>query len=99
MPAPYNLTGVAGETNLYGFLTKTNLLVDGFFGIGIILVSYIILFVAFKRFSSKQAFGAASFIVALFATILRVLTWVSDEIMFGTFIIAGIALIWLRWSD
>ena len=99
MPAPYNITPISGETNLYGFMTQTNALVDGFFGIGILAVSFLIFFVAFKKFETKRAFAGASFIVSLFATILRVLTWISDEIMFGTFLLAAISLIILRWSD
>lgn len=98
MAEPYNLTQMSGQNTLYGFMTGANAISDGYIGIMTVIVTFIIAFVWFKTFESKKAFAGASFITALIAMILRVLTWINDPVMFTTFILAAISLVLLRWG-
>ena len=99
MPQPYNLSDISSSNNLYDFMTNANILADGLMGILTLVVAFIILFMAFKQFEAKRAFAGAAFVVAILATFLRLLTWVSDTVMFTTFIMAGLSIVWLRWGD
>ena len=66
----------------------------------IVLVTFVIAFVSFKaNYDGKRRFAGASFITALISIFIRILGMTTDRVMFGTFIIAGISFIALRWSD
>jgi len=99
MAEPYNISLISGQNTLYGFMTGANTIADGYIGLFTVLLVFLISFVAFKKFEGKRAFAGASFLTALVAIILRVLTWVTDTTMFASIIIAGISLIFLRWGD
>ena len=98
MAEPYNLTGLSGQTGLYGFMTATNNLTDGLFGTLILVVIYIIMVVTWRNQDAKTSFAAASFITALLSIFLRLLQWIPDVTMFGTFIIAGVTFALLKWG-
>lgn len=95
---PYNLSDVTSQTNLFDVATATNTLVDGLFGQLILMVSFIILFLTFKRFDTARAFAASSYITTVLAILLRIMGWLGDAWMFGAMLLSGIAFVILRFS-
>ena len=98
MAEPYNLTVISGQDSIYGLMTGANILSGYYIGYFTVILTFLISYVAFKKYDSEKAMAGASFITALIAVMLRVLTWIPDTWMFGTFILAGLSLIALRWG-
>lgn len=96
---PYNLTSLNDNTNIYRIATSANTLTDGLFGQLILIVLYVVLFMVFKKYDTSRAMLTTSYICAVAATFLRVMGWLSDQWMFATFIIAGIAFVLVRFGD
>jgi hypothetical protein len=98
MTVPYNLTQITDQVGLYGMITAVNDMSGGLFGMLILITFYIIMLFAWKDYDIKSTFAGASFLTALIAIFLRLLQWIPDQYMFGTFIIAGISFAVLKWS-
>lgn len=71
-PAP-NLTG--GMANATSYANTTT---DGFFGIGLLVSLYIILFMSFKSKGDMEAFLATNFIMTVVAGMFRALNLITD---------------------
>ena len=99
MPEPYNLTALTDNTNIFGILSATNTLSDGFFGIILLLLFFVILFVSFKQFEVKRALSSSLFILSIAVILMRVLGIVTDLVMFAVFILTGLSLVFLIWGD
>ena len=99
MPQPYNLTNISGSSNLYDFMTEANVLADGYIGVFIVIVMWLILFMAFKKFETKIAFTTSSFIVALISILLKIMGWINTSYMTVPIIMVAIGFIWLTWGD
>ena len=98
MAEPYNLTGMQGQNDLFGVMNAANTVSGGLFGHLILVVAFVIMVVAWRNYEPKRSFAAASFIISLFAIMLRVLQWIPDITMFTCFIMAGVSLVLLRWD-
>lgn len=93
---PYNLTELNNAENLYDLTTQANTLAGGLIGILSLIVLFVIVFMGLKQYESKNAFAAASYVTAMIAILLRLMVWISDTVMFTSFILVGISLVWLR---
>ncbi len=98
MAQPYNLTGMSQSNSLFEFVYQSNILTGNLMGILIIITTFIIAFLNMKDYEGKKAFAGSSFITALISIFLRVLGMITDQWMFGVFIVAGLSFIWLRWD-
>lgn len=96
---PYNLTSMRNSDTLVDMITEANTLTDGLLSLLTLFVLFVIVFLALKRYEAKNAFASASFFLVVFSILFRLLGWVSDTIMYGSFLIAGIAFVWMRMSD
>ena len=99
MTQPYNITPMLEKNTISGLMIGANVVADGMIGLGIIVLVYIISFVGFKNYETSRAFAGSSFLAAFVAILLRVMTMISDKVMFGTFIIAGLSIVFLSWEN
>ena len=99
MPEPYNLSELYTKTDIVGTTQAANNLAGGFLGIGILIMTFAILLVAFKNYEGKKALAASSFITTLVAIFLRLLTMIDDTWLFGSFLIAVIFFLLLMWGE
>ena len=98
MTEPYNLTSLNNQDSIFGFMNAANDVSGGLFGNLILIVTFLIMVVAWRSYEPKRSFAAASFITALISVFLRVMGWIPDATMFGCFILAGISFVLLRWD-
>ena len=100
MTQPYNLSGISGSQTLFELVSATNTLTGDLMGTLIVVVTFVIAFISFKAgYDGKRSLAGASFITALISIFVRILGLTTDRVMFVTFIIAGVSLVILRWSD
>lgn len=98
MPAPYDLTNLTAANDAYQVTTAANQISHSSLSLVFLIGAFFIFFFAFKRWEVKIAVGGASFLTAIAAIFLRILNWIPDTWMFATFLIAGLALIWIRFD-
>jgi len=99
MAQPYNLTNISSSETLFELTKNANELTGGLMGNLIIVTVFIIAFIGFKStWEGQRSFAGASFITALISIFVRILGMITDQVMFGTFLIAGISYVLLRWS-
>lgn len=92
-PNPANLT----TANL--FAQYLNTVTDGWFWAGILFSLYAIILISLAYTHPKEeAMAAAGFICMILAILMKVMSIVTDSIMFlfGLLAIAGIALLWAK---
>lgn len=63
----YNLTNMTSANNVYDLFSSVNSLSNGFYGLFILLIVFIVSFAFMKNFDTKTAFIASSFITAVIA--------------------------------
>jgi hypothetical protein len=93
MPAPYNLTNVTNSNNLLGLFQASNDLSGDTFGVMIILMMWIIIFIRLKMYSAKAAMFAASFVTTLLAVMLFLIGMVSQVILMMVIVTLGITFV------
>jgi hypothetical protein len=89
---PQNITGTVP------FIQWADTTVGGWFGSGILVALWAIVFFSTKEADVKRAFATASFLTALVAVMLRALEFISDQTVIFTIIFAAIAMLWLVWD-
>lgn len=99
MAQPYDFTNLTAADNIYETAIATNDLIGGLLALGFLIGAFIILFISFKKFESSRAFAGAAWIVAVLAIFMRLLNFIGNEVMFITFLLAGMSLIWIRFGD
>lgn len=76
--APYNLDNFTNTTNLYEIANASNQVVNGLFALFILLSVFLIVFMALKRYDTKDALLASSFITTILTVLMITpLQWVS----------------------
>lgn len=98
MPQPYNLSGFTGATDIVQLGSAANTVSGNLLGILLLLGIFGVLFIAFKAYEDKRALMGASFITAIIAILLRVMTWTTDLAMFSSFLIVAISFIIMMWG-
>lgn len=63
----YNLTPAAGQDDIYGFVSAVNDMTGQVFMIGIVLVTFVIFFVALMRYGTADALLVSGFITSIMA--------------------------------
>lgn len=99
MAEPYNLTGFQNINGYYDVTKAANDISGGVMSIYFLVGLFMILFIASIRYGYKQAFGFASFTIAFISILFRIMGLIPDHFMFGSFLIAGAALVILRWGS
>lgn len=72
----YDLTNTSKVSDLYGFVVEVNKLTDQVFMTGILLVSFIILFVGFRDKGTDDALLGAGFITSVITILFTSLNFV-----------------------
>ena len=98
MPQPYNLTNLTSSNNLYDLATATNDLTDGIFALLIVFTIFIISYSAMAKWGFKSAFAASCFITAGSTILLRIMNWVSDTVMFISFLLVAAAYLLMKFD-
>jgi hypothetical protein len=98
MPEPYNLSGLQNSGDLLTLTQQTNIIADGLLGFILLIILWFVLFIAFKTYDVKRALAGSSFICSIIAIFLRLLSLITDQVMFGMFIIAAISFILIKWG-
>jgi len=99
MPQPYNLTNLTDANNLFEFFRAGNQLSEGYLGLMLLIGTWLVFFFSFKGYDTKRAFAGTSFITAVAAILLRLMQFISNEVMFMSFILVGISVVMLRMGD
>lgn len=82
-------------TNMTAWMQYNNTVTDNWFGLAILIVFFIVMFLALKNYSTEQAFATASFASAIVAVLLRVVGLVGDNVVIGMAILAVLGLVFL----
>jgi uncharacterized membrane protein YiaA len=98
MPQPYNLTNLTSSDGLLGIFQATNSMVDNTFGIMILLLIWIVIFIRLKMYSGKAAFFAACFISALVGIMLFMMGMVSQTVLMMVIVLMGVAFVSLLFD-
>lgn len=84
---------------LVGVGTAINTESGGFFGLGILIGTYLVIFFpAMSRFGVRAAFGSSAFIGVIVAMLLRLMGWCNDTVMYGSIVVVLIATLILWFS-
>ncbi len=81
---------------IYEFFDYVNIVSDGLFFPVILLVLWIVTFVATKNFSNSRAFTIASFIGAVLSIPLAVLDLVAPRYMYLLIFLTSVGAVWLK---
>lgn len=85
------------ENVLVGTMQAINTESSGLFGLFILLAFYIIVFAVQLRWSTKTAFSTTCFVGVLIAIFLRLLNLIFDPILYGSILLAVIAVV-ILWA-
>ncbi|KKN27133.1 hypothetical protein LCGC14_0867830 [marine sediment metagenome] len=102
IPQPYNLTLMGNATGIVSLTQLVNdQLMDGYFGIGLLVTIFMITFGAFMVSTghSGKAFAASSFIMFAMSLLLMALDLVPDYVMYAAIGIAGLSVAFLGSKD
>ncbi|MHA1865891.1 MAG: hypothetical protein ACTSWZ_05220 [Candidatus Heimdallarchaeaceae archaeon] len=98
MPAPYNVTQLENVSSFQDLFIYMNTEITGFFGLLILLATFIIPFSVFVyRYGTLKAFASASWITFLMSIFLNILGLISQIAISGSFALVVISLI-LLWK-
>lgn len=98
MPQPYNLTNISNANNIYELGKATNELSDGILGLGLIFSIFIITYTVTAKWGFKPAFATASYITAGLTMMFRLMNWVSDTVMFVSFLLVVASYLIMKFS-
>ena len=89
---PANITGIG---DLVAWTAET----VPAFGIFVLIMVFFISFISLKQYTTERAFAFSSFFCAILSILMRLIGLVNNRIMFITFAIAAIGLVWLKFSN
>ena len=88
-------TNITGMTDL---ITWTDSVTGGWYGNGILMAFWIVVFMVTKKADTKRGFAVASFMTSLIGIMLRSLDMISDSAIVMPIVATGIAVLWLVWD-
>ena len=93
-PSP-NLT--AGMANLTSY---ANQVTEGYFGFGILITLWIILFLSFKKWGDMESITIATFLTTVIAGLLRAMNVITDQPFVALIMLTGLSMLimWRRSS-
>lgn len=94
-----NYSSPENITRIFEFIKWENSITNFMLGNMIVFMIFIVFFIALKRFPTKSAFAAASFISMITAIFLRVLGIVHPLVVLATIIATAIAAIALAMDE
>lgn len=88
-------------TRPYEMVTYVNTVTDNYFGPVVLLIIFIVAFMALKNYKTSTTFATSIFITTLFALLFRAAGWVGDPVVIGMILasVAGIAFLWFDKSQ
>jgi|WetSurMetagenome_2_1015567.scaffolds.fasta_scaffold289314_2 hypothetical protein len=97
---PINITSFSNYTGdpVTGLMGAINTESQGVFGIMLLFGVYILTFVTATRYGTKTAFTTSAFIGVIMAIILRLLSLISDKVLYGCFAMVVVAVLVLWFS-
>ena len=90
---PYNLTNVSQNGGIVDLFLMANSLSSQIFGIVILLLVWLIIFMALKNYSSQTAMFAASFVMMLTAIFLFLIGMISQTTLMMAIVIFALSMI------
>lgn len=99
MPQPYNLTNLTGSGDILGLVQSANSLTDNLLGVSLLMVIWVVIFVALKNYFTQAAMVTASFITMIVGILFFISGLVGQEIMIGVVVIFAISIIYSRVSN
>lgn len=82
-------------TNFVTWMQYNNTVTDNMFGIGILVMLFIVVFIAFKQYETEQAFASACFISLIASIMLRVVGLVGSNVVLVFVILSAISAVLL----
>lgn len=92
-----NYINSSNVTNYVQMLEYANRVSEGWFGVGIILSFFIIIFVASMAYGAKRAFVSSAFLTIILALLLRIMNVINNYIFIFASVVFFIAMI-LMWQ-
>lgn len=86
----------ANFTSFSEMMSYANEITNNTYAPSILIVLFLIMFVGLKiKFDTKRAFGASSFMTAIFAVLFRMMGVIDDYVAFIFIIAAGIGTVYM----
>jgi len=96
---PYDMPTMNDTGGIYEIFRFTNAQADGFFLPVILLVIWILIFMATKQYSASKAWTAASFVTGLLAIPLAILELIAPRYMYLAIFLTVAGFLWLKLED
>jgi len=93
MPEPYNLTNVTSGDNVLGLFKSANQMTDSTFGIVILLMVALLVYMRLKGYNSESALIAAMFITTLLSIFLFLMGMVTQVVLMVCIILFAITVL------
>lgn len=94
--AYYKEPGAEDTKGMFEFFSYVNNVSDGMFFPTMVLVIWIITFIALKKFPSSVAFTGASFMSAFLCIPLAIMELISPRWMYLTFVFVAGGVLWMK---
>ena len=98
MPEPYNLTNASMTNGLLDVFKMGNSMSDGVFGVLILVMVWLVVFMRLKMYSTPSAITAAGFVMVLTAVLLFITGLIGQNILMVAIVIFGISMI-IMWFN
>lgn len=85
--------------NLTALAQYDNVVTEGWFGAGLVLVIFIVAFLSLKTYATHKALAAATVLTMIIAIIFFIIGLVSTQILLATIILMIVSVVWLWIAD
>lgn len=89
---------IVNSTSMAGLFEVINTSTNNYFGFGLLVAVYIILFIAMKNFSFPQAFAASTFITTILAGMLLAAGLVTQSMVFVILALLAVSMFFLWYG-
>jgi len=95
MVTPSEMLPPSNITGMVDLISHANVITEGWFGTGILIVLAVITIIATKNFSTEKSFAFASFLCFLVALLFRFMNIISDGVFYICVIALAGSIVWL----
>ena len=94
----YNLTNISGSGDPLSFLVSVNDLTGGVWAVMVLLIGWVVIFVAVKGHGNKASFASASIVTAVLSIFFTIMGLVPDYVLVMASILGAIGFV-MVWFD
>lgn len=98
MTLPYDLTNASNMSGITDLFVVANQLSNNMFGLVVLVLVFIMVFIQQKNYTSKPAMLAAAFVTSIVAMLLFLIGIISVGVLIASIVITAIAFV-INWHE